>query len=80
MQIFSTKNLIRLLWVAIIGLALAAGFLQSALEVQERKYNALEDRYVRLRHMVGNDRAQQLIQDSYNYIDNRGVIIQEMEY
>lgn len=80
MQIFSTKNLIRLLWVAIIGLALAAGFLQSALEVQERKYNALEDRYVRLRHMVGSDRAQQLIQNSYNYIDNRGVIIQEMEY
>jgi len=80
LQIFSTKNLIRLLWVAIIGLALAAGFLQSALEVQERKYNALEDRYVRLRHMVGSDRAQQLIQNSYNYIDNRGVIIQEMEY
>jgi hypothetical protein len=80
LPIFSTKNLTRVLWLAIITLALAAGFLQSALEVQERKYKALEDRYVRLRYMVGSDKAQQLIQESYNYIDNRGVVIQEMEY
>lgn len=80
MPVFSTKNLTRILWLLLIVAALAAGFFQSALEVQERKYKALEDRYVRLRHMLGVPEAQRLLDESYNYIDKRGVVIQEMEY
>lgn len=68
----------RILWLLLIAAALAAGYFQSALEAQERRYKLLEDRYVRLRHMLGVQETQRLLDDSYQYIDSRGTVIQEM--
>ncbi|AKM81431.1 MAG: hypothetical protein UT13_C0001G0469 [Candidatus Pacebacteria bacterium GW2011_GWF2_38_9] len=44
----STKNLIRLMLVAIIVLAFMAGFYQSSLSVEKKKYKLLENKLEKL--------------------------------
>lgn len=41
-KLFSTKNLIRLLWLLVIGLAVAAGYFQAALETEQKKSEYLQ--------------------------------------
>jgi len=71
------KNFNRIMFLLLILLALAVGYFQSALETQERKYQRLEDRYVRLELMVGASESAQLIKDSYQIIDNQGQFVEE---
>ena len=71
------KNFNRIMFVLLVLLALAVGYFQSALETQERKYNRLEDRYVRLEMMVGASESAQLIKDSYQVIDNQGLFVKD---
>jgi cell division protein FtsL len=47
-MLFSTKNLMRLLWVIIIILAFVAGYLQSALELEQKKTQRLEKQIIKL--------------------------------
>jgi uncharacterized protein HemX len=65
----------RALFILLVILALAVGYFQTALENNERKYKRLEDRFVRLEMMIGASESAQLIQDSYQIIDNQGQII-----
>jgi hypothetical protein len=65
----------RIVFLLLVFLALAVGFFQSALENEQKKYKALEDRYVRLEMMVGASESAQLIKDSYQVIDNQGLYI-----
>lgn len=65
----------RVLFILLVILALAVGYFQTALENNERKYKRLEDRFVRLEMMIGASESAQLIQDSYQIIDNQGQII-----
>lgn len=39
---YSTKNLIRFLWLLVLGLALTAGYFQAALETERKKSAHLE--------------------------------------
>ena len=64
-QIFSSKNITRLLVGAVVLLALAAGYFQTALNAEQKKYLRLEDRYVRVRDTLGIEKTQELI-DAYN--------------
>lgn len=43
-KLFSTKNLIRLLFASVVVLAFLAGFYQSSLEVEKRKNQFLENK------------------------------------
>jgi hypothetical protein len=71
------KNFNRIIFILLIFLALALGYFQSSLETQERKYKYLEDRYVRLEMMIGATESAQLIEDSYQIIDNQGRLIED---
>jgi len=46
------KKFNRIVFLLLIFLALAVGYFQSALETQERKYKALEDRCLELEIMM----------------------------
>lgn len=60
-----TKNLIRFLVVLIIIAAFIAGYFHSLYTLEQTKYNKLEDKYVRVRMMVGREEMQRLIDESY---------------
>jgi uncharacterized protein HemX len=47
-MLFSTKNLFRLMLLLIIVLAFAAGYYQSALEVEQRKNQRLQQKIEQL--------------------------------
>ena len=70
----------RIALLLIILLALAAGFFQSAYQTEIKKYNRLEDLYVRLEMMVGEEKAEELIEDSYQYVNETGQTIKEIEF
>jgi uncharacterized protein HemX len=71
------KTFNRIIFILLVFLALAVGYFQAALETNERKYKRLEDRFVRLEMMIGASESAQLIQDSYQIIDNQGQIIKD---
>ncbi|GEM_PF-1777600 len=62
---FKTKNLIRLLVAIIIVLIFFTNYFQTLLRLEKRKYNHLEDKYVRVRNMLGREEMQRLIDLSY---------------
>jgi len=62
---FKTKNLIRFLVAVIIVLIFFTSYFQSLLRLEKRKYNQLEDKYVRVRMMLGREEMQNLIDQSY---------------
>lgn len=64
-QHISQKNVTRGLVVLVVVLALVAGYFQTALQAENRKYLRLEDRYVRVRQMLGVEETQRLIDESY---------------
>lgn len=45
----------------IVLLALAAGYYHSSWEAEQKKYARLEDRYVRVRNILGREETQRLI-------------------
>lgn len=62
---FKTINLIRFLVAVIIVLIFFTSYFQSLLRLEKRKYNQLEDKYVRVRMMLGREEMQNLIDQSY---------------
>jgi len=60
-QIISPKKIIRFLVLLIIILTFAAGYYKSVLDLEIKKYNKLEDRYVRVREALGVEKTQELI-------------------
>lgn len=70
----------RIAFILVVALALAAGFFQSAYKTEIKKYNRLEDKYVRLEMMVGEEKAEELIENSYQYIDETGTKIKKIDF
>lgn len=61
----SYKVLVYILSTIIIILALATGFYQSAYELEQKKYNKIENMYVRVRGILGREETQRLIDLSH---------------
>lgn len=74
-QFISQKNLIRILWLTIICLTLTAGYYQSSLSIEQKKYKKLEDMYVRVRAMIGREEMQRLIDLSKEVEEQGGDVI-----
>lgn len=55
------KWVIRLLITTIIALAFLAGYYQTSLEAEKKRYLRLEDMYVRVRGELGREETQRLI-------------------
>jgi hypothetical protein len=70
----------RIAFILVVALALAAGFYQSAYKTEIKKYNRLEDLYVRLEMMLGEEKAEELIDDSYQYVDETGKNIKKIDF
>lgn len=62
---FKTKNLIRLLVTIIVVLIFLVSYFQSQWRLERRRYNNLEDKFVRVRMMLGREETQRLIDESY---------------
>lgn len=60
-----TRWVIRILVILVVALALLAGYYHSSYLTEQRKYQRLEDRYVRVRGMLGREETQRLIDLSY---------------
>ena len=63
------KHLNRFLILIIIVLAFLAGYYQSAYRLEIKKYLRLEDKYVRVRTMLGVEKTQELLNESYEKIE-----------
>lgn len=59
------KNMIRVLVVAVVILAIVAGYYQTALKVERTRFERYEDMFVRVRSQLGRDEMQRLIDQSY---------------
>lgn len=64
-QPISYKILTYILLSIIVILSLVAGLYQSAYKLEQKKYNKLEDMYVRVRDVLGREETQRLIDLSY---------------
>lgn len=62
----SQQNLARIMIVLVVILALTAGLFENAYSAEKKKYQSLEDKYVRVRSQLGRDEMQKLIDQSYN--------------
>ncbi len=62
----AAKTLHRLLILMVVVLSLAAGYYQTQLQVEKKKYLRIEDMFVRVRDQLGRESTQQLIDQSYN--------------
>lgn len=62
---FSTQAVSRLMAFMIFALALVAGYYYTVYQAQLKKYAQLEDRYVRVRTVLGIEETQRLIDLSY---------------
>lgn len=58
---FNDKTLIRILLIILIVISLLAGYYKTVLDIERKKYNRLEDWYVRVRNMLGREETQRLI-------------------
>lgn len=61
----STTTKIRILIMLTVVLALVAGMYHEEAVQQEKRYNRLEDKYVRVRGELGVEETQRLIDQSY---------------
>lgn len=64
-SVHSYKQLTRVLVVLIVVLAFAAGYYQTALSIEQQRYERYEDMFVRVRSQLGRDEMQRLIDQSY---------------
>ncbi len=62
----TTTFKIRILLFLVVLLSIAAGIYKDKATTQEKLYNKLEDRYVRVRSQLGVEETQRLIDESYN--------------
>lgn len=65
MKPFSCKTLTQVLVAVIIVLSILAGYYQSGLKLERKKYLRLEDKYVRVRDELGIEETQRLIDESH---------------
>ena len=61
----SFKWLLRIFVISSIILSILAGYYLEALKLEEKRYANLEDKYVRVRNMIGRNAMQDLIDRSY---------------
>ena len=61
----SYKTLFRILMGCIIGLALASGLFAEELRQERKRYDRIEDKYVRVRDQLGRPETQRLLDQSY---------------
>ena len=62
---FSKKNLSRVLVLLVIILSLIAGYFEALNNATQKKYDNVEDMYVRVRNQLGRQETQRLIDLSY---------------
>lgn len=55
----------RILLMLVIILAVAAGYYQELWKQELKRYARLEDKYVRVRQVIGRESMQELIDESY---------------
>lgn len=60
-QPIAPKLLLRCLTILVVGLMFLAGYYYTIYSNEQKKYAKLEDRYVRVRDMLGRDETQRLI-------------------
>lgn len=60
-QPFNSKIILRILVLLIVILALAAGYFHSAWQLENKKFLLLEDKYIRVRDILGKEETQRLI-------------------
>lgn len=75
-RVLRQKQLNRLFLLLVITLAFLSGFYMNLYNLEQRKYLRLEDAYIRLQTMLGEQKVRELINSSYQYIDNTGKVIQ----
>lgn len=68
---FETEVLLKISVCLIIVLSLLAGYYHAVFWAERKKYLRLEDMYVRVRSQIGRDAMQDLIDASYEPIDER---------
>lgn len=61
----SNKNITRWLLFCFIIALFFAGYYHTLLQLEQKKYNRLEDKYVRVRNQLGTLEMQRLIDESY---------------
>ena len=64
-QPISWKVVVGLLCLLVIILAMTAGYYHDLYLSENKKYSSLEDKYVRVRNMMGREAMQDLIDESY---------------
>ncbi len=64
MKLFSQKNLTRFLVILVFILSLLAGYYQSSLSTEKRKYEKLEAEYNQTRDELKMEQTQVFIDDS----------------
>ena len=57
----SPNLIIRIMAVLVVILSIVAGYYHSAWQLEEKKYDRLEDSYVRVRDILGREETQRLI-------------------
>ncbi len=60
----SRRGLTRVLVLIIIVLAFVAAYYQSAYRLEKKRYQKLEDKYVRVRDVLGREETQKIIDQS----------------
>lgn len=65
MKLLTNKLLTQILVLLVIVLSIIAGYYQTSLIEQNKKYARLEDKYVRVRNELGIEETQRIIDDSY---------------
>ena len=63
--ILSDTAIFRFLLVLVIVLALASGLFAEELRQEQKLYDRIEDKYVRVRDQLGRPETQRLIDESY---------------
>ena len=64
-QPISSQLVTKILLLLVVILSLAAGYYHALCQNWEKKYNRLENMYVRLRSQLGAEETQKLIDQSY---------------
>ena len=62
----TSKSIAQILLILTIVLALIAGLYQELYRLENKKYDKLEDMYVRVRDQLGRVETQRLIDQSYS--------------
>lgn len=64
-QPINSRTVIRFLMVIVLILMYLTGYFHSLYHLERKRYLKLEDKYVRVRNMLGREVMQDLIDESY---------------